>query len=58
MAERLTCNEGVGGSIPLTSSIKSGQVPKWPNGPDCVVTQRLIAILDGKVGEFREVLRF
>lgn len=34
MVEQLTCNQQVGGSIPLTSS-NYGWVPKRPKGTDC-----------------------
>ena len=36
LAEQLTCNQQVVGSIPIASSnIKLGGVPEWPKGADC-----------------------
>jgi hypothetical protein len=38
LVEHLICNQAVGGSIPLASSILvilSGEVPEWLNGADC-----------------------
>src|SRR3712207_3643254 len=34
LAEQLTCNQQVVGSIPIASSIFGG-VPEWPKGADC-----------------------
>ena len=38
LAEQLTCNQQVDGSIPFASSIPNGNYgsfPEWPNGADC-----------------------